>query len=278
MPSRAGLVGQTLGVSGTIAAGFLIVLVLMAVIAPWVVPYDVGFQDAQSALSGPSSAHWLGTDELGRDILSRLIYGSRPTLEIGLASSALAAIAGVAIGITAGFYGRWADSLIMRVMDVILGIPAILLAMTIIAVAGRNTVSLVSAIALVGVPIYARLARAGTMQIRDVDYVKSARIAGAGDGYLMARVIFPNILGTLLVQLNVYTASAILIEASLSFLGLGLPPPNPTWGGLLLSSKTYLAQSPTYGLFAGLALTSTILAVDTVARANRRYRNQATLH
>ncbi|GHE98728.1 ABC transporter permease [Amycolatopsis deserti] len=238
-------------------------------------PYDPGYQDVRAALSGPSSAHWFGTDQLGRDIFSRIVYGSQPTLQIGLAASALAAVFGVTIGLLAGFYAGWLDSAIMRLMDLLLGIPAILLAMTIIAIAGRSAVALISAIAIVGVPVYARLARAGTMQVRSLDYVKAARVAGAGDRYLMGRVILPNILGSLLVQLNVFTSVAILIEASLSFLGLGLPPPSPTWGGLLLDSKTYLTQVPTYGLFTGLALTATILAIDTVARANRRYRKIA---
>ncbi|MTD58994.1 ABC transporter permease [Amycolatopsis pithecellobii] len=273
--SRLRRFARSLGPTGYIAVAFLLLLVGIAVFAPLVAPYDPGYQDVRAALSGPSSAHWFGTDQLGRDIFSRIVYGSRPTLQIGLASSALAAVFGVAIGILGGFYSSWLDSAIMRLMDLLLGIPAILLAMTIIAIAGRSAVALISAIAIVGVPVYARLARAGTMQVRSLDYVKAARVSGAGDRYLMGRVILPNILGSLLVQVNVFTSVAILIEASLSFLGLGLPPPSPTWGGLLLDSKTYLTQVPTYGLFTGLTLTATILAIDTVARANRRYRRVA---
>lgn len=242
------------------------VIGLAAALAPVVAPYNPLAQ-GDSFLAGPGvGGHPLGTDELGRDLLSRLIYGARSSLVVAIASAAVAALIGVPIGLVAGYLGRWVDSISMRIVDVVLAIPGILFALLIVIILGAGYVNLVLAIALFSMPAFARLARASTLAIREREFVQAARGMGAGTSDTMFRTVLPNILPPIVVQLIVTASLAVVIEASLSFLGLGVPPPDPTWGGMLQESRSFLYQNPWYGVFPGIALTLTVLCLDQIGR------------
>lgn len=255
--------------SGPWGLAIFLVLVLVAVLADLVAPYGAQDQVGES-LSGPSWAHPFGTDELGRDLLSRTIFAARSALIIAVGSALGGGILGVPLGIVAGYLGRWIDSLTMRMVDVALALPSILLALIIVTILGPSTVNLLIALALGAVPIFARLARAGTIAVRDREYVLAARGFGAGKLDIMARTIFPNVLPPILVQLVVTASVAVVAAAGLSFLGLGQPPPEPTWGNMLQTSRTFLYHNPWYGVFPGLAIVLATLAFDGIGRGLER--------
>jgi peptide/nickel transport system permease protein len=246
------------------AAG-LGLLVLMAVFAPWVAPFDPNEQSPE-ALLGPSGSHLLGTDELGRDIASRVIYGARASLLVGFGAAALGALVGVPLGLVAGYLGRWADAVAMRLIDLLLAVPGILLALVIIALLGPGRLNLILAIGIGSVPEFGRLTRAATLTIREQDFVVASRGMGASTPDTMFRTVLPNILGPILVQLVVTASLAVVVEAGLSLLGLGTAPPAPSWGAMLQEARSYLYQSPWYGVFPGLCLAFTVFCLDRVGR------------
>jgi ABC-type dipeptide/oligopeptide/nickel transport system permease subunit len=249
------------------AAGvlFLASLILLALAAP-LLPLDPLGQDFSSTLDGPSAVHWFGTDELGRDILARVIYGARTSLLTAAGAVAIAGVVGVPIGLVAGFCGGWRDALLMRVVDVLLALPGILFAMALIAVLGRSLTAALVAIGITGIPGFARITRAQVMSLRRRDFVTAVEALGGSPAYNMVFTVLPNAWSPILVQVVVLASIAILLEAALAFLGIGIPPPTPSWGEMLRTGKSYLYDSPTYAILPGLALTLTILSLDALGR------------
>ncbi|HTV70873.1 MAG TPA: ABC transporter permease [Rhizobiaceae bacterium] len=247
-----------IGLAGAIA---LLGLALMALLAPWIAPYD---PLAQTSLSfEPISAkHILGSDELGRDIFSRILFGLRLSLLTAVSTSLLAAIAGIAIGLVAGYFGGWLDGLAMRLMDVILSVPAILLAIVLVAIMGGGLVPLIIAIAIVAVPTFARLTRASVLTIKEREFVAAQRAAGASMPDIVLRTILPNSLGPAVVQLVITASTAVLTESGLNFLGLGVAPPNASLGSMLAAGNENLFVSPIYPVIVGFAIAILVAAFD----------------
>jgi ABC-type dipeptide/oligopeptide/nickel transport system permease subunit len=245
-------------------AGFL----LLALLAPWIAPYSYEAQDLANVLAPPSAAHWFGTDDLGRDILSRLIWGARPSMAVGVVGVGLGAIVGLPFGLLAGFRGGWLDRLIMALVEVVLTFPSIVLSIAIVAVIGAGTGSVIIAIAVTTAPAIAVIARATTLSERAQDYVQAARALGAADGRIMLRHVLRNIFPPVLTETTLRISQAILVAAALGFLGLGVQPPLPEWGTMLSQGRNYLAVAPhmTYfsGLFIALLVLGFNLAGDTL--------------
>lgn len=236
-------------------------LIVCAVLAKVISPYDpINGQDYASANQGPSLAHWFGTDYLGRDMLSRLIYGSRVSLLVGVVAVAIGLIFGVTGGIIAGYFGRAVDSVIMRVMDVIWAFPSLMLALAITSALGRGTTNAMIAIGVVNVPFFARVARASTLAVRDLEYITAARAIGTPSGQVVARHVLPNVAAPIIVQGSLAFGVAITTEASLDFLGVGAQPPTPTWGIDLQVGYQYLANNASVAIFPGLAIFVAVLA------------------
>lgn len=234
---------------------FLTVLVVFsAVFAPWVSPYDPVKQDIMARLSGPSAAHWLGTDQFGRDNLSRILHGANASLAVSAASVLLALVVGGLLGVAAAYLGGRFDRLVMRLMDIFLAFPIILLAIGIVAMLGPNQWNTAIAIGVVYTPIFARLVRGPALVLRESDYVVAATALGARSVRIIGRHILPNLASVLLVQTSLSLSTAILVEASLSFLGLGTQPPNPSLGLMLSEGRAFLTLSPWTSVFSGVAI------------------------
>jgi peptide/nickel transport system permease protein len=252
------------GLAGLIV---LVLLTLLAVAAPIVAPRDPLAQNRSEQFRAPSLASPFGTDEFGRDIFSRVVYGARVSLLTGAVAVLLAAVVGVPLGLLGGFFGGWVDALTMRFLDFLLAVPAILLAMVIIAVLGPGAFNAMLAVGIVSVPAFARLARASTLTLKEREFVLATRALGVGPPYLMFRTILPNAFTPILVQMAVTAAVAMLLEAALSFLGLGTRPPEPSWGAMLNTGRSFLHQAPWYGLFPGIVITAAVLSLNAVADA-----------
>jgi ABC-type dipeptide/oligopeptide/nickel transport system permease subunit len=250
-----------------LAVVVLLLLVVVSVAAPIVAPYGPMKADLALQFERPSFAHPFGTDELGRDILSRIIWGGRLTLATAAGSIALSAVVGVPIGLVGGYFGGWIDAVLMRLVDVLLAIPAILVALGLLAMFGRSTGNVIVAVGIVNIPAFARLTRASTLSVKGEDFVAATEAMGAGYGYLLFRTILPNAAGPILVQTAVTGATAILLASALSFLGLGIQPPTPDWGAMLSTGRSYLSQAPWYGIFPGLAVAITVFALDELSKA-----------
>lgn len=251
---------------------FLIVLIcFLAIFAPLITSYDPLMMNEFERLEKPSADHLMGTDEYGRDIFSRIIYGARTSLIIGIGSVVIAAVVGVNIGIFAGWFGKAFDAVSMRLMDAVIAFPATLLAVVIIAISGTGTMSAMLAISIVNIPAFARLSRSSMLAERNKLYVEAERAIGAGTFRILYLEILPNISSTIFVQITVSIANAILLESALSFLGLGTPPPAPSWGAMLSTGKNYVLYSPTYVVFPGLVLTVLIIGLYLLGDALRDY-------
>jgi glutathione transport system permease protein len=244
------------------AGGVVLLIALLAVFAPLVAPYAPDAPDYDHVLDGPSWAHWCGTDTYGRDIFSRIIWGGRVSLSVGLISVALGGVAGVAIGIVAGFFGGWIDSVLMRLMDVLLAFPGILLAIGVVAVLGPGIDNVIYAIAVFSVPVFARLARGSTLALKQAVYVQAARAIGVKRSVLMARHILPGLLPGVIVYASLRVGTSILTAAALSFIGLGARPPSPEWGAMLSDGRSYLGVADHITLFPGIAIFVTVLALN----------------
>ncbi len=244
---------------------FLVALGLAALAANLIA--DPLAQDLAAALDPPSRAHWFGTDELGRDLLARVIHGARTSLLTAFGAVAIAAAVGVPIGLVAGFFGGWRDAVLMRLVDILVALPGILFAMALIAVLGRSQAAALVAVGITGIPAFARVTRAEALTLRKRDFVTAVEAFGASSTYSMARAVLPNAWSPILVQAVVLASVAILLEAALAFLGVGISPPTPSWGEMLRTGKTYLYDAPTYAVLPGLVLTLTILSLDQLGRA-----------
>ncbi|WP_052341455.1 ABC transporter permease [Salinarimonas rosea] len=237
-----------------VAGGFLAATVLVALAAPLVAPYDPLAQSVMARLRGPGAAHLLGTDQFGRDLLSRILYGLRASLAISFGAVGLALLVGGTLGLISAYYRGWTERIVMRVMDVLFAFPVMLLAIGIIAVLGPGATTTAAAIAIVYTPIFARLLRGPALVVATSDYVLSARSIGASDARIIALHILPNLASVVLVQMSLLMSTAILVEASLSFLGLGTQPPTPSLGMMLSEGRNFLLLSPWSAVFSGLAI------------------------
>ncbi len=235
---------------------------IAALLAPMIAPYRPAAQSVLARLKGPTAAHWLGTDNFGRDTLSRLLFGYQTLFAVSLTAVLAALAVGGAVGILSAWYGGWADRVAMRGMDILLAFPIILLAIGIVAVLGPGATSTAIAIAVVYTPIFARTLRAPALRLREAEFVAAARATGATDGRILLRHLLPNLAPILLVQTSLSLSTAILVEASLSFLGLGTPPPAPSLGRMLAESRTFLALSPWTAIFSGAAILLASLAFN----------------
>lgn len=253
-----------------VSLAVLALAIVAALAAPWIAPYSPTAITA-NAFSPPSLAHPFGTDQLGRDIFSRVVYGAR--ISLGTAGFAVAAsgLIGVTLGLLSGYFGGVLDALAMRAMDIVFAFPAILLAMGLVAIMGAGADSGAIAIAVVGIPAFARLARAGMLVEREKPYVEAAKALGCSDLRIIFGAVLPNTIGPLVVQAGIGATLAILLQASLSFLGLGPAPPAPSWGEMLSQSRTVLYQAPWYGVFPGVALTAVVLALNAIADGLQRF-------
>ncbi len=248
-----------------------VAMVLMAAAAPLIAPMSPSAQFSDAVLKGPGAVerHLLGTDEFGRDILSRIIWGARISLQIGLASVLWSFVLGVPLGILAGVRGGMIETLIMRASDMLMAFPTLLLALIIVTALGGSLINEVLAISVALVPNFVRLARSLALTIREQDYIVAARALGSGQLRVMARHVFPNALYALVVVGTLYIATAIRTEASLSFLGLGIPPPTPSWGNILSEGRQYIKCCPWITTFSGLAIMLAVLAFNLVGDALR---------
>ena len=246
---------------GTIGAFLIILVVLIAIGAPLVSPYDPTAQPSKRLLA-PNAQHLFGTDELGRDILSRIIYGSRISLYVGILAVSLAVAIGVPIGLSAGFIGGGFDSVVMRLIDIVLAFPALVLAIAITGMLGPSVTNCMIAIGIVYSPQFARVSRASVLTIKNEMYIEAARLVGCRTRRLISRHILPNMLAPLIVLITLQMSTAILTEAGLSFLGLGTQPPTPSWGLMLSAGRKYMELSPGVAIFPGLAIAITVLAFN----------------
>ena len=237
-------------------AGLVIALAFVtgAILAPWVAHYSPNETDFDALLAKPSLDHLLGTDELGRDILSRIIWGARASIQAGVFATLLAIVIAVPIGLVAGYFRGWADLVISRLTDVLLAFPFLILAVGLAAILGPSLLNATLAIGIAAVPGLVRITRGETLALREEDYVRAAVVNGASDLVVLGRHILPNMTSTLLVQATVTIPAAIIAEAALSFLGLGVQPPTPSWGVMLADAQSYLSEAPQLALYPGLAI------------------------
>lgn len=235
-------------------AFIIIVFILLAILAPVIAPYDPTKMSPADKLQGPTAEHWLGTDDKGRDILSRLLYGARISLTVGILSTLIGAAVGIGLGLVSGYYGRWIDSLIMRICDVLLAFPGILLALAIVAILGASTINVIIAVAFFAVPTFARIVRGSVLSVKKLEYIDAIRALGANDFRIIFMHILPNILSPIIVQATLYIASAIITASALSFLGMGTKPPTPEWGTMLSDGRSYIRQAPHITFFPGMVI------------------------
>jgi peptide/nickel transport system permease protein len=238
-------------------------LLITALLAPLIANYDpIKDNDYMNSSSSPSPLHFLGTDDYGRDIFSRVIYGARITVITALFSVAIAATIGTALGVISGYFGKMADSVIMRIMDALMSFPTIILAIGVMALLGPGLSNVILAVGITYIPRFSRLVRGMVLSLKESEYVQAIRVLGGSDIRIMFLHILPNCMSPLIVQSTIYFAYAILAEASLSFIGLGAPPPQPSWGNMLYDSRTHMGDAPWMSIFPGLAIAFTILGIN----------------
>lgn len=248
-----------LAVAGLIV---FLLLVVMSVAAPLLAPYDPNANDYTAQLQPPSRAHWMGTDDFGRDILSRILWGGQRSLSVGIVAVGIGLGAGLIIGAVAGYAGGWLDNVLMRVMDVLLAFPSILLAIAVMSILGRGLGKAMVAIGIVAIPHYARIVRASVLTIRENDFVQAAQAEGASHMRILWRHIMPNAMAPIIVRATLGTSEAILEAAALGFLGLGVQPPYAEWGAMLAGVQEYIRVAPHVTAFPGLMITLTVLALN----------------
>ncbi len=250
------------------------IMVLVAIFAPWIATYDVGATDLSMRYLAPSAAHWFGTDSTGRDIFSRVVFGSRISLEVGIVVVVLSTVIGTVLGAIAGYYGGWIDRIVSGyIFNVFLAFPGLLLAIAMVAFLGAGLNKLILALCIIGWVGYARLIRGQVLKVREYDFVQAARALGASDARILFIHILPNSIQPLIVQASLGMAGAVLSEASLSFLGLGVPPPSPSWGVMIEEARdlSTLQAAPHALIFPGIAIALTVLAFNFIGDGLREY-------
>ncbi|WP_367566698.1 ABC transporter permease subunit [Lacrimispora sp.] len=248
--------------NAVIALGFVLFLVFLGVFGPMLAPYGINEYNYSSILKGPSSAHWFGTDEFGRDLFSRILHGTRISLSIGLMAVTAGAICGTLLGLIGGYYGGVIDSVIMRICDTLFAFPGIILAIAIVAILGTGLYNVVIAVAVFSTPTFARLVRGRTLALKNTVFVQAARNLGASDARILFRHILPGAVPDIIVQYTMSIGTSILTASSLSFLGMGAQPPTPEWGLLLSNGRTYMMTTVHTTLFPGLAIFLTVLSFN----------------
>jgi peptide/nickel transport system permease protein len=248
--------------SALVGGAVLLLIVLIALAAPLVSPYDPIKSNQRLSLTAPSTEHLMGTDRFGRDILSRVIWAGQTSLPIGLVSVAIGVLFGVSLGLLAGYYGSWVDAISMRVVDLLLAFPGILLALAIIAVLGGSLSNLMIAVGIASIPDYVRITRGAVLSVKQREFVVAARVVGARGPAIMLRHILPNVVAPLIVLATLGTASAIITGSALSFLGLGIKPPTPEWGNMLAEGREFLQRAPWVAFFPGAAIMLTVLSIN----------------
>jgi peptide/nickel transport system permease protein len=245
-----------------LGAAISVAIILCAVLAPLVATHGVEQMDMRNRFAGPSLEHWLGTDNFGRDLWSRLVYGARVSLSIALLSVSAAAVIGTVVGLATGYFGGWTDYILMRVADIFLGFPAIVLSLAIVAVLGPGIVNVAIAILVVTWTDYARVVRASTLVLREQNYVMAAKAFGASQARILFREILPNALGPIIVLASLGLGTAVIAESALSFLGFGLPPPTPTWGWTLSYGTRFIRDQPWLSIVSGATIMLTVLGFN----------------
>lgn len=237
-----------------IGGGMVTLLVLLALFAPLLTHYSPFDINIGPSMAPPSADLWMGTDKLGRDLFARIIYGARTTLLVSIPSIGLALLVGLALGLTAGYFGGRVDQVIMRLMDILLAFPGLLLAIAVVAVLGPSVPNLIITIALLYTPRMARIVRAPVLSVKQREFISASRVSGAGDLRIIARHVLPNALSPVIVDATLSASQAIITESALAYLGLGAPPPNPSWGEMLSSSRQFMTSAPWSALFPGVAI------------------------
>ena len=245
-----------------VGGGIILFYLLLALFAPIIAPYDPLAIDLARISEPPSWAHWMGTDDKGRDILSRVIYGSRLSLTVGFVAVFIGAAVGVPLGLFSGYYGGWLDAVIMRATDVLLAFPGMLLALAIVSALGPSLVNVMIAVGIFSIPTFARLVRGSTLAVKKLEFVDAIRALGASDAKIIFVHILPNVLSPIIVQGTLRLATAILTAAGLSFLGLGAQPPAPEWGAMLSNGRDYLWTAPHIAAFPGAAIATLVMGFN----------------
>ena len=245
-----------------VALGVILVIAFAAIFAPWVAPFEPATPDYDHILEGPSLLHYFGTDAYGRDVLSRIIWGGRVSLTVGFLSVTLGAMTGVVLGLFSGYFGGWIDGVLMRLMDVLLAFPGIVLAIGVVALLGPGIDNVIYAIAVFSVPVFSRLVRGSTLALKQTLYVQAARSIGVKAPMLMLRHILPGAMPGVIVYASLRLGTSILTAASLSFIGLGARPPSAEWGAMLADGRSYLGVADHVTLFPGIAIFSIVLAFN----------------
>lgn len=254
---------------GMLGLSVVIFVVLIAILAPWIMPYDPYEQRMTERMQLPSAEHWLGTDLYGRDMLSRIMLGARTSLTVSLGAVSISALVGVTIGMLAGFRGGWFDDVVMRIVEALMAIPALLLALVVLVSVGSSMAAVIAVIGIAMLPGTIRIARAETLEVKEKEYIKAAIATGNRSLRILLRHVLPNITGPVLVILTIQSSAVILIEASLGFLGMGVQPPTPTWGNMINEGFQYLTQAPQLAVIPGLAIVLVSLAFNLVGDALR---------
>lgn len=245
-----------------VGLGIVLFFIILALFAPLIAPYSFKDQDLTKRLMAPSSGHWFGTDDFGRDIFSRIVFGARISLWVGFFSVLGSVVLGTLLGIIAGYYGRWVDTIISRTFDIMLAFPSILLAIAVVAILGPSLQNALIAIAVINIPNFGRLIRSRVLSVKQEEYIMAARAVGMKDSRILFHHILPNSISPVIVQATLAIATAILDAASLGFLGLGAQAPTPEWGKMLADAKEYLIQAPWTLFFPGIAIMLTVLGFN----------------
>ncbi len=263
MQTRAGRIGSVI----------VAVYVLITIAGAWVAPYSATELDIVNAYQGPSSAHWFGTDQFGRDIFSRVLIGARRTILVAAAATAVGVAGGVAIGLAAGYYGKHVDEITMRIVDGFMSFPSLLLALLIVTTLGSSALTVLLAIGVVFIPRVARVVRAATLDVRSQEFIEAARLRGESGAYILFREILPNVSAPVTVEAAIRMSYAILLTTSLSFLGLGAQPPTPDWGLMVAEARTFILEAPSMVIFPALAISILIVGVNLLGDGIREVLN-----